>query len=222
MSPTNQEAIRRRNDPRDKSTLRRSEQTRQAILDGALQFLWTQPFRELTVAELMSLTGTSRSAFYQYFSDLHDLIETLLHDLQGEILTVAEPWFHGEGDPVLLLEESLSGLVKVCHRRGPLIRAVVDAAPMDERLEKAWTGFLKVFDDAVAERIEEHQAAGLTPSFDARPVAIALNRMDVGVMVHHFGRRPRSQPELVRQSITRIWISTIYGGSSDSNESKIR
>jgi hypothetical protein len=132
---------------------------------------------------------------------------------------VAEPWFHGEGDPVSLLEKSLSSLVKVCHQRGPLIRAVVDAAPMDERLEKVWTGFLKVFDDAVAERIEEHQAAGLIASFDARPVAIALNRMNVGVMVHHFGRRPRSQPEQVRQSITRTWISTLYGGSSAASES---
>ena len=210
MSPTKQDEIRRRNDPRDTSTLRKSEQTRQAILDGALKFLWTKPFRDLTVAELMSLTGTSRSAFYQYFSDLHGLMETLLHDLQGEILGVAEPWFQGDADPVALLEESLSGLVKVCHKRGPIIRAVAEAAPMDERLETAWNKFLKVFDDAVVERIEEHQAAGLIASFDARPVAIALNRMDVGVIVHHFGRRPRSQPELVRQSITRIWISTLY------------
>jgi hypothetical protein len=37
-------------------------------LNGALEFLWTQPFREMTVAELMSITGVSRSAFYQYFS----------------------------------------------------------------------------------------------------------------------------------------------------------
>ncbi len=31
--------------------LRKSERTRQAILDGALEFLWSRPFREMTVAE---------------------------------------------------------------------------------------------------------------------------------------------------------------------------
>ena len=116
-----------------------------------------------------------------------------------------------------LLEESLSGLVKVCYQRGPLIRAVVDAAPMDARLERARNNFLKVFDDAVAERIEEHQAAGLIEKFDARPVAIALNRMDVGVMIHHFGRRPRGNPDHVYRSIMRIWISTLYGRNPRSS-----
>ena len=210
MAVFNQDTIRRRNDPRDKSTLRKSEQTRQVILNAALNFLWSQPFRDLSVGELMTLTGTSRSAFYQYFGDLHDLMETLLHDLQGEILTVAEAWFHGDGDAVALLDESLMGLVKVCHQRGPIIRAVVEAAPMDERLETAWNKFLKVFDDAVADQIEAHQAAGLIASFDARPIAIALNRMVVGVMIQQFGRRPRSKPDPVYESIKRIWVSTLY------------
>ena len=91
------------------------------------------------------------------------------------------------------------------------MRAVVDAAPMDERLEKAWNEVVKIFDDAVSARIEQEQAAGLTPRFDARLVAIALNRMDIGAAIHHFGRRPRSRPQTVYQSIARIWISTIYG-----------
>lgn len=210
MPPTKQAEIRRRNDPREKPTPRKSEQTRQAILDESLKFLWTHPFRDLTVGELMSLTGGSRSAFYQYFTDLHDLMESLLHELQTEILDAAQPWFQGEGEPVSHLEESLSGLVKVCYQRGPILRAVADAAPMDERLEQAWSKFLEIFDDAVAQQIEQHQAAGFIEKFDARPVAIALNRMDVGVMIQHFGRRPRGTPDLVYQSIRRIWISTLY------------
>ena len=211
MSDNKQAIIRRQNNPREESKPRKSERTRQAILDNALKFLWTHPFRELTVGELMSITGTSRSAFYQYFTDLHDLMETLLHGIQDDIFGVAEPWFHGEGDPVPLLQESLSGLVKVCYQRGPILRAVVDAAPMDERLELAWTNFLKSFDDAVTERIEQQQAAGLIPAFDARPVAVALNRMDASVMVQQFGRRPRGNPDSVLKSITRVWISTLYG-----------
>ena len=211
MSQSTQEEIRRRNDPRVRTPLRKSERTRQAILEAALEFLGSRPFRNLTVAELMSLARSSRPVFYQYFADLHDLMEDLLSDLQQEILAVAQPWLTAGDDPVLQLAKALSGLVKVCYRRGPIVRAVVDAAPMDERLERAWNDFMEVFDDAVAERIEHDQAEGLVPNFSARPVAIALNRMDVGTVIHHFGSRPRTKPDRVYQSIARIWISAIYG-----------
>ena len=159
----------------------------------------------------MSLAGASRPAFYQYFADLHDLMEMLLDGMRHDILSAAKPWLEGEGSPAPLLQESLSGLVKVCYQRGPILRAVADAAASDERLEKAWDRFLEDFDDAVADRIEQHQAAGLVPQFPARPVAVALNRLDASLLIEQFGRRPRGNPQAVRESLTRIWISTLYG-----------
>ncbi len=170
---------------------RKSERTRQAILDAALDFLWTRPFRDLTVGELMAMGDASRPAFYQYFSDLHNLMEALLNDLRDEIMAVAQPWFEGEGDPVPLLQETMSGLVRVCYRRGPILRAVADAASADARLEKDWRNFLKTFDDAVAAKIEQEQAAGLVPPLAARPLAVALNRMDAALLIDQFGQRPR-------------------------------
>lgn len=211
MSKTKSEITRRRNNPGDLSVLRKSERTRQDILDAAFEFLWSNAFRDLTVAGLARQAGISRPCFYQYFADLHDLMENLLKILEQEILSVAQPWFAAEANPVAKLAESLSGFVKVGYERGPLVRAVVEAAPMDERLEKAWNGVVKVFDDAVTARIEQDQAAGLASGFEARPVAIALNRMDIGALIHYFGRRPRSNPQPVYQCIARIWISTIYG-----------
>ena len=197
--------------PKPDQSVRKSERTREAILGAALDILWTHPFRDLTIAELMARAGSSRPTFYQYFTDLHDLMETLLDTLKIEILDAAEPWLTAEDDPVSQLAEGLSGLTKVSYRLGPIIRAVVEAAPMDERLERAWNKFVQAFDNAVTARIEQDQAAGLAEQFDARPVAVALNRMDVGVLIHHFGKRPRSKPDRVYPSIARIWISTIYG-----------
>lgn len=159
----------------------------------------------------MSMTGNSRSAFYPYFTDLHDLMETLLRGIEEDILKAASPWLSGdEGDPRALLRESLAGEVQICYRSGPVLRAVADASATDERLERSWAQFLGEFDDAVTNRIEEHQAEGLIPEFDARPVAIALNRLDASLLIQAFGRRPRKQPGPVRDAITRIWISTLY------------
>ena len=192
------------------SKLRKSDRTRGAILDGALEFLWTRPFREMTVTELMSITGVSRSAFYQYFHDLHELMEILLQGVAEAIFEASDPWLNGEGDASVLLPQSLAALVEVCYESGPILRAVAEASTTDERLECAWAAFLTAFDDAVSERIEQHQAEGLIPKFDARPVAIALNRLDASLVIDAFGRHPRSNPEPVREAITRIWMSTLY------------
>jgi hypothetical protein len=128
-------------------------------------------------------------------------MEELLKDLEQEILSIAQPWLTAEINPALKLAESLSGLVEVCYKRGPILRAIFEASPMDERLEKAWNDFVKVFDDVVTERIKQDQSAGLAVDFEAHPVAMALNRMDIGILIHHFGRHPRSRPQTVYQSI---------------------
>jgi len=199
----------------------RAERTRAAILDAALEFIWTHPFRDMTVGSLMAPTGVSRSGFYQYFDDLHDLMETLLNMLKDEIFAATGSWFTGVGDPVVLLKESLTGLVEVCYRFGPILRATVDAAASDKRLEKAWLEFMGEFDDAATTRIEADQKQGLIPNFDARPVAFALNRLDAYTLIEAFGKRPRNKPEPVLVALTRIWVSTLYGseylveGSSD-------
>jgi AcrR family transcriptional regulator len=193
--------------------LRKSDRTRLAILEGALELLWSRPFRDLTVAQLMATAGVSRSAFYRYFDDLSALMEALLLGLQDEIFSVASPWFSGEGDPVESLREGLAGQVRVCFEQGPILRAVADAAANDERLERAWADFLTQFDDAVAAQIEAQQAQGIIAAFDARPVAVALNRMDASMLIHAFGRHPRQTPDSVLAALTRVWVSALYPSS---------
>jgi AcrR family transcriptional regulator len=190
----------------------KSELTRAAILNAGLEFVWSHPFRDMTVGALMAPTGLSRSAFYQYFKDLHDLMETLLNMLKDEIFAFTGSWFEATGNPIDLLNESLAGLVDVCYRLGPILRAADDATATDKQLEKAWTQFLDEFDDAVTTRIEADQEQDLIPNFDARPVAIALNRLDAYTLIQAFGQRPRRKPEPVHKALARIWISTLYGG----------
>jgi AcrR family transcriptional regulator len=211
MSDFKQSRSRPRVVPESRPRIGKSERTRAAIVDAALEFIWSHPFRDMTVNSLMTSTDLSRSAFYQYFEDLHDLMENLLDMLTDEVFAATGSWFQGTGDPVILLNESLAGLVNVCYRLGPILRAVDDAAATDERLEKAWSQLEKQFDDAVTARIQADQAQGLIPDFEARPVAIALNRLDAYTLIDAFGQRPRKQPQPVREALARIWISALYG-----------
>lgn len=165
----------------------------------------------MTVNSLMATTSITRSAFYRYFKDVHELMENLLMRLESEILEGASPWFSDDGDPVALLYESLAAEVRICYRRGPFLKAVSDDAGNNARLEAAWNGFLDRFDCAVGERIAADQELGLIEDFDPRPVATALNRVDAYTFIRAFGQRPRSRPEPVLDGNARVWISTLYG-----------
>ncbi len=196
---------------REQSPLRQSTETRQQILQAAREFLKTRPFRELTVAALMGSTGLSRPAFYQYFADVHELIETLIADLRSDWEVEVVPWFTAEDDPVSGLAEALWGVIGVAHAWGPLIRAVVEAAPSDNRLEEAWNEVVTHYFDAATSRIEMDQAAGRAKDFDARNTAISLCLMNVSTFVHHFGQAEQSDRREVWATLAHLWISTIYG-----------
>jgi len=189
----------------------RSERTRAEILDAAFEHLWSRPFRDMTVNSLMAMTSSTRSGFYRYFQDIHELMEALLKRLESELLEGVSPWLTDDGDPVALLYESLVAEVRICYRHGPFLKAVSDAAGTSARLEDEWNKFMGRFDDAVIDRITADQELGLIEAFDPRPVAAALNQVDASMYIRFFGQRPRSRPEPVQDAITRVWISTLYG-----------
>ncbi len=194
----------------DRQALRKSERTRLAILEAVEQLVWNHAFRDLDVARVMEVVGASRPTFYSYFADLHAPMEELLREIQEEIMEGARPWFEDAGDPIPLLEVSLRNLVEICYRKGPILRAVFEATATDAELERIWNGFIAGFDQVVSQRIEQHQAQGLIKDFPAAPVAFALNRMDAAVLIAAFGREPRAKPDSIYESISRIWISTLY------------
>jgi AcrR family transcriptional regulator len=197
--------------PQPTSRITKSDRTRAAILNAALEFIWSRPFREMTVNSLMASTDLSRSAFYQYFEDIHKMMETLLQLMAEEIFVSSNLWLEGVGDPVALMNETFEGLTRTCHRNGPFLRAVSDAATTDERFEKDWVQFLAAFDDAGVARIEADQAQGLIAAFDPRPVSVALNRLNAFTFIEAFGQRPRKQPKPIQEALARVWISTLYG-----------
>lgn len=187
------------------------EEARNLIEESATRFLWDRPFRDLSVAELMAGTSLSRSAFYQYFDDLHHLILFLLGKVETVMHETANPWILGRGEPIPALWESLGGVVRTCVAHGPVLRAITEAAPLDARLEAAWNGFMGRWDDAVEARILAQQEAGLIPPFDARRMAVALNKLDASVLIAEFGRRPQGRAEEVLATLHRIWVGVLYG-----------
>ena len=182
-------------------------------MDSAVRVLWKRAFRDLTVGELMAGTSLSRPAFYQYFANLHELIESLFGDLEILLHDTADPWINGEGEPIAALRKSLGGIVQTCVEHGPILRAVSEAAPFDRRLERVWTTYFRRWDEAIEGRIKAQQREGLIPRMDALRTAQALNALDNALMIAEFGRRPQGDPRAALDTLHRIWVSTLYGRS---------
>ena len=191
--------------------MQKSELTRAAILAAAEEFFQSHAFRDLTVGKLMTRAGLSRTAFYQYFGDLQEMMKAMLGQVREAILLAIRDWLQAEGDPIPLIKQALSGLVSVCYQHGPFIKALADASTTDEKLEKAWREILTEFDVLVAARIEAQQDQGLIPRFPAYPIAVALNRMDAYVFIHRFGHHPRASDQDTLDALTRVWCLTLYG-----------
>ena len=104
-----------------------------------------------------------------------------------------------------------AGVVSVCVDHGHVFRAISEAAPLDERLEEAWSGFMERWDDAVTARILSEQEQGLIGPCDAPALARALNMLDAAVLISEFGRRPQGDPKAVTETLFRIWQRTLYG-----------
>lgn len=195
-----------------RSTRHSADEARQEIAASAVRFLWEHPFRDLTIAELMAGTTLSRPAFYQYYHDLHDLLESLLREVEAVMHQTANPWILGEGEPIAALRTSLAGVVQTCVDHGPIFRAVAEAAPLDARLEAAWSAFMGRWDDAVSTRIAAQQEAGLIRlRLDARRLANALNALDAAVLLAEFGAQPQGDPEAVLDTLHAIWVGALYG-----------
>jgi AcrR family transcriptional regulator len=197
---------------RKRSRRHSPEEARREIIDSAVRFLWEHNFRDLTIGELMGETPLSRTAFYQYFADMHELIESLLRDAAAVMHQTANPWFSGEGEPIAALRVSLKGVVQTCVDHGPIFRAVSEAAPLDERLEQTWSEFMGTWDDQVEARIKAQQKEGLIiKSLDARRIANALNALDATLLIAEFGHRPQGDPKAVLDTLHHVWLTTLYG-----------
>lgn len=189
---------------------RKGDITRLAILEAGYEFLKDNPFRDMTVGTLMENTKYSRAAFYMHFNDLHSLLEVLLDEVKDGIVEGATPWFTNEAEALKGLQDSLMAVVDVGFEHGHIFKAVTDAASSDHRLEAVWEAFVGAFDEIVAERIKLDQSAGITPEFDALPVARALNRMDAAIVVHAFGSPEKQDKTEVFSALLRVWVSTLY------------
>ncbi|ETT47970.1 MULTISPECIES: TetR/AcrR family transcriptional regulator [unclassified Paenibacillus] len=66
-----------------------TEKTRQKFIDVFCELYSQKPVEKISIQEIASRSGYNRSTFYQYFTDIYELLDTvennLLHDIKAEL-----------------------------------------------------------------------------------------------------------------------------------------
>jgi TetR/AcrR family transcriptional regulator, ethionamide resistance regulator len=191
---------------------RTPEVAEQEIIDAAEELLRERPFRDLTVDEVMRRTDLSRPSFYVYFRDRHHLVLKVCERLQAESAAGADIWYEAEGTSGReVIREATAGVVAVFERHGAMLQALADAAADDPEVEAAYRGGLEFFIEATARHIEREIEAGNMLPCNAKETARALSIMNQRYLTAVLGRNPTVDPEVVVDTITTIWIRTLYG-----------
>src|SRR3712207_6898298 len=99
---------------------RSPEEAEREIIAAAESLLRARPFRELTVDEVMRGTELSRPSFYVYFRDRHHLVLRVVEHIGGELFTMSDRWYAGDGDGPALIRAATDGIVAVFAEHGPV------------------------------------------------------------------------------------------------------
>jgi AcrR family transcriptional regulator len=170
-------------------------------------------YSELNIERIATRAGLSRTAFYFYFRDKRDLLMRVTEGISGTLFGVADRWWSGNGDGRAELGEALAEITAIWREHLPLLRAIVEAASIDEEVATYWRGVLGRFVDATRDRIAAEQAAGLAPDgIPAAATAFTLcwateRALYQGLAMGAF--TDESPP--LDDAICSVWVGAIYG-----------
>lgn len=189
------------------------KESEREILEAAEQFLSEHHFRDLNIDEVMRRTGLKRPAFYVHFRDKNDLTLRLVQNISKELFDIADRWLAGTNHQEDL-RRALVDSVNVYVEHGRLLRAFVEAASGDERVDRVYRGLIQDFITAAAQHIKAEQLAGkIKKDVEVEETAKALIWLEERYLSETFGHASQVQPEIVIQVLQNIWISTLYGAN---------
>jgi AcrR family transcriptional regulator len=190
---------------------------RTEILDATEKLLKKMPFSELNVTVVMAQTRLSRSSFYEYFSDLHEVLVKLtrrvvqeMGEQTGEVDKRAPSAEDRIGYLAALREKYLiSSRLHRKHRH--LYRALVEAAYSDDTVEKVLQSYLETMTQGAMENLRNVQQAGGGKGLNVRETARAMILMTESYMLEKLCRNQSADLEEVTDVMLAILDRVCFG-----------
>lgn len=168
-------------------------------------------FTDLTLVELLSETGLSRTSFYKYFESKGDVLAAWFADAVEQLLAAPRP-HAGPGAPSREdLQLTLQAVADVYRTELSLMAAVYETAAhefdMRERLAEA----LKEMEGRVRRHIMRGMREGwVNPELDAAAIAVWIVSLCEAGLRHIIGPAdPAALPEAIAAGADTLWF-TLY------------
>lgn len=187
----------------------RREDVRANLVRAMVEQAEGRSFRDLRVDQIARRAGLSRSAFYFYFRDKHDVLMAAAGEVAEELYREADRWWHGEGDPEVLVREAITGVASLYARHGRVLGVAVEVSTYDHEVGSFWRGLVGRFVDATAEHLERELAAGRTHPLEPRGTAESLVWMAERCLWVYLSSGERSV-EQVTEQLVPVWMAAIY------------
>lgn len=203
--------------PRGRRSIRPSGDDReQAILATAERLLGERSFADISVDDLAKGAGLSRPTFYFYFKSKESVLLSLLEPL----IARADSEFYGAvhrlpADPRRVWRNSINAFFTAFGSHPAVARAGTEALATSSELRAMWSGFMQKWIDQTAAMISAERARGAAPeTIPAADLATSLNQMNERTMMATLSAElPAVTEDRVVDTLTHIWVSSIYGES---------
>ena len=188
----------------------------QAILATAERLLEERAFADISVDDLAKGAGLSRPTFYFYFKSK----EAVLLSLLEPVITRADSEFDGAvqrlpSDPRRVWRNGIKAFFTEFASRRALARAATEALATSAELRAVWSEFMQKWIDQTAAMITAERERGAAPlTISAVDLATSLNQMNERTMMAALAAEtPAVDADRVVDTLTHIWVSSIYGES---------
>ncbi len=186
------------------------EESRQRIVDAVAELVRERSYTALTVDEVMSRAGIGRTLFYRHFDDLGELLLRAGREAIEELFAAEEVLAQGrDGFGAETIRQAITAAVGVYRRHGPILRAVAEAATVDERVAAGQDAQRRRFDDLLAAALRDAITENGAAIADVDETARALNLLNENYLRDAFGGEPRVSEEVAVQTLSEIWLAVI-------------
>jgi AcrR family transcriptional regulator len=193
----------------------KGDRREEAILQGAYDLLRTIPLRNISIVDITTRAGLSRSSFYFYFESKWQVLSALLSRVTADVFRASQLIFERPAGmpPEAAIEQAVNEVIQVWEEHGHVLREVANAAAAEPDLQAQWDAILGRFIDAAAASIERDRISGVAiDGPPARSLAAALMWMGERNLSLMSLRSENAIPlDDMAETVTTIWLRTVYG-----------